>query len=163
MAAGISKPFKAPKGFHSQGCSRKPPQTQRVKTTYAHYHTGLEVSYLKWVGSTGFLLEALWWDRFACLFQLLEATCIPGPVAPCHPNLCFHQDTSFRLSCLPPLFLYLFVYFERASLGRRGTGRKGERIPSRLHTVSTEPKTGLELTTMSPPPELKSRIRRSTE
>ena len=45
-------------------------------------------------------------------------------------------------------FLSLFMYFvierERVGKGQRERGR--ERIPSRLHTDSTEPDTGLELT-----------------
>ena len=47
-----------------------------------------------------------------------------------------------------PFFLSLLIYFERKSENKRGRGReKGkERIPSRLHAVSIEPKAGLELT-----------------
>ena len=47
------------------------------------------------------------------------------------------------------LFVFKFIYFERqtecvcAGEGQRERGR--ERIPSRLHTVSTEPNTGLDL------------------
>ena len=54
------------------------------------------------------------------------------------------------------LFKYLkqffFVYFERerererASMSRGGTEREGERIPSRLHTVSSVPDAELRFT-----------------
>ena len=40
---------------------------------------------------------------------------------------------------------FLFIYFERQST-RRQRERKRETIPSRLHTVRTEPNMGLELT-----------------
>ena len=49
-------------------------------------------------------------------------------------------------------FLSLFIYWERErerereSASRRGAERRRDRIPSRLHTVSTEPNVGLELT-----------------
>ena len=55
-----------------------------------------------------------------------------------------NQGHSFRTF----FFLSLLIYFERKSENKRGRGReKGkERIPSRLHAVSIEPKAGLELT-----------------
>ena len=37
-----------------------------------------------------------------------------------------------------------FIYYTHVS--GEGAEREGERIPSRLHTVSTEPHVGLELT-----------------
>ena len=40
----------------------------------------------------------------------------------------------------------MFIYFERDSTSRGGAEREGERIPSRLCTISTEPDVGLELT-----------------
>ena len=50
----------------------------------------------------------------------------------------------------------MFIYFERErerkkgrereSMSRGGAERERERIPSRLHTVSTEPHAGLDLT-----------------
>ena len=44
------------------------------------------------------------------------------------------------------LFYYLmFIYFERERECEWGEGRKRERIPSRLHGVSSEPATGFEL------------------
>ena len=45
-------------------------------------------------------------------------------------------------------FLSLFVCFERKTERdhEQGRGRGREGIPSRLHTVSTEPDVGLELT-----------------
>ena len=44
-------------------------------------------------------------------------------------------------------FLNLFIYFGRERANRVGSeGGERERIPSRLHTVSAEPDTGLELT-----------------
>ena len=51
-------------------------------------------------------------------------------------------------------FLSLFIYFEGESLGtgahelERGKvrDRERDRIPSRLHAVSTEPNTGLDIT-----------------
>ena len=44
-------------------------------------------------------------------------------------------------------FLSLFLYFERESAHDEGKGRETgtQRIPSRHHTVSPEPDTGLEL------------------
>ena len=50
---------------------------------------------------------------------------------------------------LPAIFrdAYLFIYlFERDSMRGGGAEREEESIPSRLHTVSTEPDAGLELT-----------------
>ena len=47
------------------------------------------------------------------------------------------------------MFLSLFIYFERDSeqgRGREAVGVGGERVPSRLLTVSAEPAVGLELT-----------------
>ena len=44
-------------------------------------------------------------------------------------------------------FLSLFIYFgKRAQIREEQRERERERIPSRLHTVSTEPNAGLELT-----------------
>ena len=43
-------------------------------------------------------------------------------------------------------FKWLFILKEREQVSRGGTERGRERIPSRLHTVSTEPDTGLEPT-----------------
>ena len=40
----------------------------------------------------------------------------------------------------------MFIYFEREREWVRGRERGRERIPSRLHTVSTEPDAGLEPT-----------------
>ena len=42
----------------------------------------------------------------------------------------------------------MFIYFERQIEHEWGRGREtgGERIPSGLHTVSTDPDAGLELT-----------------
>ena len=46
--------------------------------------------------------------------------------------------------------MFLFIYFERerqrACAQGRGRERKGERIPSRLHTVSTKSDVGLKTT-----------------
>ena len=47
------------------------------------------------------------------------------------------------------VFFFFLVYFERESARIRAQGRgreRGERIPSRLRVVSTEPDTGLDLT-----------------
>ena len=44
------------------------------------------------------------------------------------------------------LFFFSFIYFERVHVHAWGKGRERERIPRRLHTVSTEPDTGLDLT-----------------
>ena len=44
------------------------------------------------------------------------------------------------------IFLSLFILRERERKHEQGRGREGERIPSRLHAVSAEPKTGLNLT-----------------
>ena len=45
-------------------------------------------------------------------------------------------------------FVFKFIYFERKreSRGRDREKRGKERIPSRLHAVSTEPDAGLDLT-----------------
>ena len=45
---------------------------------------------------------------------------------------------------------FVLFCFERKREREReqGTGRERERIPSRLHTVSTEPDVGLELTNL---------------
>ena len=43
-------------------------------------------------------------------------------------------------------FIYLFIVRERESVRRAGAETEGERTPSRLCTVSTEPDVGLELT-----------------
>ena len=44
-------------------------------------------------------------------------------------------------------FLSLFIYFERErGLEQGGAEREGERIPSRLQAVSTEPNSGLDPT-----------------
>ena len=48
------------------------------------------------------------------------------------------QDVAF--------FLSLFIYFERESMSRGEAEREKERIPSRLHIVSTEPDAGLDPT-----------------
>ena len=44
------------------------------------------------------------------------------------------------------LFIYLFIYLERGRVLQGGAERKGERILSRCHTVSTESDVGLNLT-----------------
>ena len=46
------------------------------------------------------------------------------------------------------LFLSVFIYFERErkSASGEGSGREGERVPSRLHAVSEGPEAGLKLT-----------------
>ena len=41
--------------------------------------------------------------------------------------------------------MFLFIYFERERVRRGGAEREGERIPSRLHTVSAKPDAGLKL------------------
>ena len=45
------------------------------------------------------------------------------------------------------MYFCKFIYFEgdRDSVSRGQSERKGERIPSRLHTASAEPNAGLEL------------------
>ena len=51
--------------------------------------------------------------------------------------------------CVPPVFFFfLILLILRESLGvsRAGAEREGERISSRLRTVSTEPSVGLEPT-----------------
>ena len=48
------------------------------------------------------------------------------------------------LSAGDPFFLRLFIYFERET-DRYEQGRGRDRIPSGLHTVSTEPSVGLKL------------------
>ena len=54
------------------------------------------------------------------------------------------------MKSLDLFILFKFIYFESECGGgteREGQRqREGERIPSRLHTVSTEPDAGLELT-----------------
>ena len=49
-------------------------------------------------------------------------------------NALFYLEFYFILNVL-------FIYFER----ERGREREGERIPSKLHTVSAEPSVGLNL------------------
>ena len=48
------------------------------------------------------------------------------------------------------MFVYVGMYFERqrtcTQAGEGPRDREGERIPSRLHAVSTEPNTGLDPT-----------------
>ena len=46
------------------------------------------------------------------------------------------------------IFLSLFIYIERDrdNVSGGGAERERERIPSRLHTVSTDPDVGLQLT-----------------
>ena len=42
---------------------------------------------------------------------------------------------------------FMLIHFEREHTREQGREeRKGERIPSRFHTVSTEPNSGLDLT-----------------
>ena len=66
----------------------------------------------------------------------------------------------------------MFIYFERererAHMQETGRSREGGReivrIPSQLHAkLSAEPITGLDLIVLGPRPELKSRVRRSTD
>ena len=66
---------------------------------------------------------------------------------------CFSFTFFFFILPLPISFLSfffffwsLFIYFQRESTSWVGTGREGERILSKLRTVSTEPNTGLKLT-----------------
>ena len=40
-------------------------------------------------------------------------------------------------------FIYFEIYIERVQAGE-GAERRRDRIPSRLHTISTEPSVGLE-------------------
>ena len=44
------------------------------------------------------------------------------------------------------LFFSLFIYFERERAEEDQREEERKRIPSRLHTISTEPDKGLELT-----------------
>ena len=59
---------------------------------------------------------------------------------------------SLKIVEVPVICFLKFIYLfwererERERENRGGAGREGERIPSRLHTVSTEPNVGLELT-----------------
>ena len=46
---------------------------------------------------------------------------------------------------LPFNILNAYYLFEREREGEEEAEREGERIPSRLHTVSTEPDLGLDL------------------
>ena len=55
----------------------------------------------------------------------------------------------FHVSKIVSIFLSLFTYFEREREHKSGEGQRErgrERIPSRLHTTSTEPDVGLEPT-----------------
>ena len=65
----------------------------------------------------------------------------------------------FYLCWVSPIFIYslkfMYVFWERQRLGR-GSGREGDRIPSRLHTISTESDVGLVFTNCEIWPELKS-------
>ena len=57
-------------------------------------------------------------------------------------------DNFQRLTYFLLFFKSLFIYFagDRDSANGGEAEREGKRIPSRLHTVSTEPDAGLELT-----------------
>ena len=68
-----------------------------------------------------------------------------GPTKLTH-KINYHKSTPCQLDihlCLPKpyLFLSLFIYFEG-----RGRERGRERIPSKFHAVSAEPKKGFDLT-----------------
>ena len=70
-----------------------------------------------------------------------------------HTSLTVIKNNTYLIFYLRKKFLSLFIYFERATESEWGRGKGGgggkrgrERIPSRLHSVSTEPDMGLELT-----------------
>ena len=42
------------------------------------------------------------------------------------------------------LFFDVYLFYGRESVGRGGTEREEERIPSRLHAVNAEPSMGLD-------------------
>lgn len=50
---------------------------QWLETTQMYYLMALEVGKLKWVSRAPLLLETLVGNSFLCLFQLLEAACVP--------------------------------------------------------------------------------------
>ena len=57
----------------------------------------------------------------------------------------------------------MFIFIESACAHVHACGRGAERIPNRLHTVSTESGAGFSLTNgKTIRPELKSRVRRLT-
>ena len=59
---------------------------------------------------------------------------------------------------------FFFLFFKFTYLFSEGEGgRERERIPSRLHTVSAEPKVGLELATVRSRPEPKPTVRHLTD
>ena len=63
------------------------------------------------------------------------------------------------------IFKFIYLFWERESMSRGGAEGEGEgeRILGRLHAVSAEPDVGLDLTTMRPRPETKSRVWRITD
>ena len=69
---------------------KKLPQTLWLKATQIYYLIVLKVRSLKWVSlcsnpgvnSAVFFPEVLWENLFCCLFQLVEPTLIPLPLAP---------------------------------------------------------------------------------
>ena len=64
------------------------------------------------------------------------------------------------------IIFLMFVYFERERAHVHtsvGGERESERIPSRLHAVSTEPHVGFNPMTLRSRPEPKSRVGGSTD
>ena len=64
------------------------------------------------------------------------------------PQVFLFKNAKQRLSFKKPFFFkaYLFILRERESMSREGRQREKERIASRLHAVSSESNTGLDLT-----------------
>ena len=67
-----------------------------------------------------------------------------------------------HFSFLNNFLMFIYVFFERESLSGGGAEREKERESQAGYTLSTEPNTGLDFTTLRSWPEPKSRVRRLT-
>ena len=94
----------------SYGCCNKLPP-QWPKTTQSYYLTVTEVRSPKSVSGAAFLPEAEDKSPFSCLF--LEATCIPGLMAPSSILKAGSIATSnLSLTLLPPFYMAPWDYIE---------------------------------------------------
>ena len=88
------------------------------------------------------------------IFPLITYHVLHAKTTLCHAqtfSAFFHHTCFFY-------FIYLLWEKERGWVGGAGAKREGERIPSRLHTVSAEPNIGFNPRTMRSWTEPKSRV-----
>ena len=97
------------------------------------------------------------WPVTRQIFLLLKKECWPAS------KWCYHMDNlEFFQIYFFKFFIKLCIYFERENTCTRAGEEQREKIPGRLHAVSTEPNTGSNSQTVRSWPQPKSRARGST-